>query len=96
MATANKILRHLRPLWHLAIEERLLQEAPRRIARLKEPRRAPKAWKVHEVGMILEVVRVQVGLICDIRASRWWAALVLVLYDTGLRISPVMDLRWSF
>jgi integrase len=94
-ATANKVVRHLMAVWRCAHEEGYAAEEPRTIKKIKEEKRAARAWTVDEMGRILLVASGMTGQVCGIRASVWWTAFFLVLYDTGLRISSVMDLRWE-
>jgi len=95
VATANKFCRHVAAIWRFAIEEGLVQEEARPIKRLKEPKRKPRAWRVSDLGAMLSVAARRAGLICGLRASSWWRAFYLVMYDTGLRVSTQMDLRWD-
>lgn len=96
VATANKFARHVAALWRFAIEEGLIDEPVRPIRRLKEPKRKARAWKLSEVSRILAALPGPGERICGLRASSWWKAFLLVMYDTGLRISTMMDLRWEY
>ena len=95
VANANKVRRHLLAILRAAKADGRIAEVPP-LKRLKEPRRIPQAWTIEQVGRILAVTRDLPGQVGKIRASVWWSALVLVLYDTGLRIGAAMQLRWDW
>lgn len=94
VATANKAARHLASIWRFVIDEGLIDEAPRTIRRIKEPVRRPRAWHLADLSKILDAAAGLDGLICAVKASVWWQAFVLTLYDTGFRVSTMMALVW--
>lgn len=90
--TVNDKRRMLLTFWRAAADEDLLAEPrPRRIARIKEPRKLPEAWTVDEIGKILELCRQQQGRVGLIPADDWWTSLILTLYDTGGRIGAIIQ-----
>lgn len=91
--TANKIRRHLLSLWRLASKRDGI-ELPD-VPALKEPKRVPRAWLTSELGKIVAAAGQMPGEIAGVPAGRWWTALLLVAYDTGLRITPLMQLKWA-
>ncbi len=93
-ATANKTRAHLLSLWRYAKRKGLVDDLPD-VDRLKQPKRIPKAWPVDDLSRILQSARQETGVICQVVAWKWWVGLILVMYDTGLRISPTMALRWA-
>lgn len=94
-ATANKYCRHQMAVWRCAHELGFCSEPPSTIKKLKEEKRSPRAWTIDELGLILDCAGRAEGQICGLRACSWWTAIFLTLYDTGLRISTVMALRWA-
>jgi len=92
-ATVNGQRACLLALWRHAWRKRLVPEQPRDVMKLRVPKRLPEAWSPEQVGLILRAAAESPGTICGIPAAAWWPALVLTLYDTGLRIAAVMQLR---
>jgi len=89
-ATVNARRRDLGAIWRFAFAQGLADE-PALPGKIKEPKRLPKAWRLEQMEALLAA--------CYLEPSRrgWegghWAALVLVIYDTGLRISAALSLR---
>jgi len=94
-ATANKFRAHMLALWRYAVRRKLIHNDPD-VPKLREPKRVPTAWTTEEMGRILDTAALCPGHICDVLAEHWWQALILVLYDTGLRLTPVMAAQWSW
>lgn len=88
-ATVNNKRTHLLALWRFAFEEDLIDRPPqaRRIPRARERTPVPEAWDAIEVGRLLAAA----GRCYPARRD-WWVAVLLVLYDTGARISEVLRL----
>lgn len=88
--TVNAKRRNLSAIWKFAWEKNLAPE-PAKLPRMKEPKRLPKAWKLEQMEALITA--------CYEAPLRrgWegihWVALVMVIYDTGLRISAVLKLR---
>lgn len=94
-ATANKVAGHLLALWNFAFRRSFVDTKTRTIDRFRLPKRNPSAWTIAELGQILRACALTPGQMRGIPASQWWPALVLVLYETGLRICAVLALRTS-
>lgn len=88
--TANKYRRCPLAIWRYAWRKRLCSEAPRDVSRFREAKRLPKAWSTEEVTRILEAARATEEVYCGVPSRVWWPALLLTLYDTGLRIDAVL------
>lgn len=91
-ATVNGYRACILALWRFAYRKRYLDDQPRCVEKLKLPRRIPEAWSLEEVNRLLRAAAGTEGTICGVAAGVWWPALLLVLYDTGLRIAAVMNL----
>lgn len=88
-STINSKRRAVLTIWRHAWETGEHPEAPRGVAKAREPKRVPRAWTLAEIDRLLEVVRSQPGTVDGIPASAWWESLVLAVFDTGERISAV-------
>jgi len=94
-ATCNGYRAHLLALWKQAWRKRLRDDLPRDVAKYKAAKRIPEAWSADEVARILNAAKEAPGSIGGIPACEWWPALLLTLYDTGLRIAALMKLKRS-
>jgi len=90
--TANKVGRVIYALWSYAWRKRLLDVQPRREF-FREPDQIPEAWWIEEFRQIVHAARQTPGYVGDVQASTWWPALLLLVYNTGARISAVMSIR---
>ena len=89
--TVNKDLRHLRPVWRLGHKQGVCPEPPE-FDFLGEPEVLPEAWTLREFAAIVAA--------CDgsppvlgIPGVRFWRALMRCFYDTGFRVSAMLNLR---
>ena len=94
-STANRHLRNILAVLREAVDENVCRPFGRKIRLLTETRKPARSWRMDELEKMLATVQNLAGHVGDVPASRWWRALVLVLYDTGLRISATMALRWT-
>ncbi len=91
--TINGHLRHLLALWRHAWKKRRVEERPRDVDFLPTYKRNPTAWTVEEMGRILTSARQAEGDFKGIPANLFWPALILTMYDTGLRLGAMMQLK---
>lgn len=91
--TINTHLRHLLSLWRHAWKKRRVDELPRDVDFLKEPKHIPEAWSTEEMARLLEAARHADGEMFGIPANQWFGALLLVMYDTGARLGSLLLLR---
>ncbi len=92
-ATINGYRACLLALWRHAWRKRMLDELPHDVPKLREPKRLPKAWSLTEFERILTAAGKQPGEVAGISSSQWWRSLLLVAFDTGLRISALLQTR---
>lgn len=91
-ATVNSKWAGLRSLWRFAHARLLAQDCPS-LSKVREPKRKPRAYSLEQMERLIEA--------CYAARPRrgWegvhWVALVLVIYDTGLRIRTMLSLRRS-
>lgn len=83
---------NLRVLWRAAYEEGLAGELPKAVP-IKKRKRKPKAWHLEEMERLIKAAYLA-------RPGRgWegvhWVALLLVIYDTGLRIGSALKIKTS-
>lgn len=91
--TANLHRRNLLAIWRYAWKRRLLAELPRDVPALPEPKHLRECWSAAEVGQLLDACRSVEGSVAGVPASVWWPALIMLVYDTGLRIGAVLSLK---
>lgn len=92
-ATINNHLRHLLALWNHAWKKRRVDELPRDVEFVRVPKYLPEAWSCEEMGRILAAARRAEGEFLGVPAKLWWPAFLLTLYDSGLRVRAVLQLR---
>jgi len=82
--TVNDARSYLLTLWRFAYKRKLVREWPL-VDKLREYRRLPKAWTTTELERLLSAAAATPGMIERVPAGGWWTALLLVMYDTGVR-----------
>ncbi len=92
--TINNRLAKLRALWRFSVKRKLRIDHPDN-ERLPRHKRLPTAWTMEQLGRLLATCVTQQGTIGVIPASRFWSALILVLYDSGIRFRSAVLLPWS-
>jgi integrase len=97
VATVNSRLRMILTLWRFAKRKQIVAaDAPddlTLIEPLREKTRVPTAWSLDELARLLKSCRLARSRFCGIPAAAWWEALILVMYDTGLRRSAVFAIQ---
>lgn len=96
-ATVNSYRAKILAVWNYARRPRfkalgLAGADPPDVDRTAEVLNDPTAWRVDEVGRLLDVAAMASGHVGKVLACDWWVALVLTIYDTGLRINATMHL----
>lgn len=91
--TVNGRVANLLTLWRFCHRRKLVRNKPIEPEPLPEPRRIPRAWKPREMARLLAA--------CEQAPTRrsWtakhWKALVLVIYDTSLRVGCLLRIPRS-
>lgn len=93
-ATAEKDRSQLRAMWEFAARRRLVDSWPT-ITPVKVPERVPECWLTDEMQRLLQSAAQEKTYYDGVPAALWWRALIMLLYATGERISPALDLTWS-
>lgn len=95
-ATANKHRGYLLAMLRLASKKKLAAfDWTGDVRKLPEPRRVPRAYSLREIERLLCAARDLPGTLGDCPASLWMIALLLTLYDTGLRIGAALSILTS-
>ncbi|MGD0655118.1 MAG: tyrosine-type recombinase/integrase [Thermoguttaceae bacterium] len=94
-------------LWRFAFKKKLIGQLPD-IDKLREYKRVPKCWSMEEYGKIIAIAKKLEGEVAptyffgkqkrrsglnDNPANKWWPALLLLAYDTGLRIGAILAIK---
>lgn len=99
--TSNKCRNHILALWRFAARKKHVATFPD-VARMKERKRIPRAWSHAEIAKLVEAAysdewrRTRQGLLppgYDLEPHLWWASLIMLLYETGIRVGAARQLR---
>ena len=91
--TANNNRRAILALWRCAWRKRLHAELPRDVPKAPATTDEPEAWLLEEIERLLDVAQRWPGNCNGSLAGQFWPALILTLYDTGLRIGAALQIR---
>jgi len=91
-ATAAKDRAQILAIWGFCAKRKLCDTWPL-VHRVNVPERVPEAWLTREMQMIMSAAAAEPGLIGTFPASAVWRALILLAYDSGERISSMLELR---
>lgn len=89
-ATVNSKRRAVLAMWRFAFREGLSKIAPSATPRLKEPERLAQGWTVEQLTVLLNATNA--APVLDGWNQDHWRALILTLYDTGLRIGAAVQI----
>jgi integrase len=95
IATINARLRHLFALARLVRQRKLFDADLDELKLFKEKRPAPVAWTEEEMERLIASCRLARGRFMGVTAAAWWESLTLLLYDSGLRRSAAMQVRFE-
>lgn len=94
--TRANVRRELLTLWKWAFEERFTDTPPLRVMRIKERKKPPTAWSLHELNRMLDCAesdQTRIGGKSILRVCDYMPCWISVSYDTGLRFSDVLALK---
>ena len=92
-ATVNSKRAQILALWRCAWKKKLHPEQPRDIPRCREPRRIPRAWTAEEIQLLVNHAATLSGVIGKLPRAWWWSTLILVCWETGVRVGAARELR---
>ena len=78
-------------LWRLAADRRLVDTRPCVQAELL-PERTPRAFTVPELEALYAAAESTPGYIGPVKASAWWPAVIMTLYESGERIEAALHI----
>lgn len=93
-ATVNRDLVSLLACWRWGHRIGLIPRWPQ-VTLQKVPTRTPIAWTEAEFNQLLATARTWQGDVGSAPGAIWWPALLLVLFDSGERITACLSLQWS-
>lgn len=91
--TVNKERANLTAIWRFACRKRYLAVWPD-VPKDVEPEVIPLAWMPDDINRLFAQASRMPGYVGGIPAAAWWTALLLVCWDSGERISAILNLRW--
>lgn len=62
---------------------------------IPEPERTPVAWSPEQINHLFSACKQIPGTIAMLRACDWWYSLHLALWDSGERITALVQCEWS-
>lgn len=94
--SVNERRNKLRALWEWCARKKLVDEFPT-IARMKAPRRIPRAWTIEQIRRLMAACRKEPGeLLPGVLAADWWMALGFLQWDTAERIGALLACQWDW
>ena len=84
-------------LWRWLFIEGKTDEAPLRVRLIKAPLAPPAAYTMEEVKRLLAACESLEDKFCrmKVKRSRLYAALILVAWDSGLRLGDLLRIKWE-
>lgn len=92
-ATVRSYITCLLAQWRFAWKRRMVDDLPRDVTKPPLESRVPEAWSQQEMVRLLVACGQTPGTIGGIPARLYWPGLVLLMYDTGLRLGPVLKMK---
>jgi len=93
--TINERVGRIITFWTWLAKKKIVEQFPF-VPRLKQPKRAPRCWTLEEMGKILASAGEAQGRMNGYKASHWWTALLLTLFDSAARIGEIMEAKWKW
>ena len=98
--TCNMRAKSLSTIWRLAKRKQSamgleLSDDLEGLSLLRVPKNLPRAWLPEEMDRLLESCLKAHGRLAGVQTKFFWASLLLVLYDTGLRLKAAMEIRFD-
>lgn len=96
-ATINGRKKNLLTLWRAAWDCELMDQFPRRVRKIKLPRKNPLAWTPEEVRqLVVTAMATPDTLPCRIEKAVWWTSLILTAWDSALRLGDLLAFEYEW
>lgn len=92
--TINHQRNHLLALANHAVRRGLLRQVFE-VAPVRDYQHSPKAWTQEQLAKLMDTIRQLRGMVRGIPAALWWEALHRCLWDSGVRIGALMQIKWT-
>jgi len=92
--SVNKERSQLLAIWNFAARKKHVDRFPD-VEAERCPTRVPQAWLEREMAALFQACQAESGSVSGVPARDWWAALLLVIWDTAERIGAVRQLQWE-
>lgn len=92
--SANKHRSQLLAIWRYACMIKMADQWPT-VMPEPTPERIPVAWVASDLHQLMSAIGRLKGCVGSVPAKLWWKSLLLVLIDSGERISAIVETRWS-
>jgi integrase len=92
--SANKHRSQLLAIWRYGCMIKLVHHWPTVMAETT-PERIPVAWIASDLHQLMRTIDNLPGFVGETPAKLWWKALLLMLIDTGERISAISQVGWA-
>ncbi len=92
--SALKLQENLLAIWRFLVSRHFILDSPD-VKMINVPKLIPTAWTKEQLRTLWQACQKQEGEYSGIPCSLWWHALHSVIWDTGERISAVMQCRWT-
>ena len=92
--TAKGRRQNLLSLWRNAYDREIIQVFPKRVRKIKVPRRIPDSWTHEELAQLIAGARKMKGFFRNgVRRRHYFEAFIRAAYDTGLRKSDLLRIK---
>jgi len=94
--TAAKDRAQLRALWQFCWDHQVegTKTGPT-VRRIVVPERTPECWLTAEMKRLIASGAAENGSVSGVPAGRFWRAALMTAYDTGERVTPILELKWD-
>lgn len=94
--TAAKDRAQLRALWQFCWDHQVEgTTCGPTVRRIIVPERTPECWLTAEMRRLIAAGAAENGSVSGVPAGKFWRAALMTAYDTGERVTPILELRWD-
>ena len=92
--TINERRNRIHALWHWLVKRGQVATWPT-TGKIDEPHRTPQAWSAAQIRKLFVATALIRGTKNGCPKWLWWQCLLLLLWDTGARITEILSARWE-